>query len=204
MIRKLALKPVDNSLNISLNCNITRQESQITIIEQENIYLIPPIEVLQKSPKELEYSLKDLEQYADDLEQYADDLEHYYLEELETYSDSSNINELEELQKQIDEKDDDIRKLTSHINLILEDEYLKDLQQEISEKDACIRNLKSHIDYFYEEYIYIYTTPLRSEIFIGMDIDTMNILKHLLYEEQRKVKHLRGVVRKLNNLMRYR
>ncbi|MBD2135508.1 hypothetical protein H6F47_24595 [Sphaerospermopsis sp. FACHB-1094] len=128
MIRKLALKPVDNSLNISLNCNITRQESQITIIEQENTYLIPPIEVLEKSPKELEYYLKDLEQYADDLEQYADDLEHYYLEEL---------------QKQIDEKDDDIRKLTSHINLILEDEYLKDLQKEISEKDARITKLKS-------------------------------------------------------------
>ncbi|MFM6157867.1 MAG: hypothetical protein ACKPE3_33560 [Sphaerospermopsis kisseleviana] len=209
---------------IDLDNRVKELEADVKALEGEQSLLIQKLRDKKSKISELQQDLSLMSQYADDLEQYAEDLEQYYLEQLETYSDSSNINELEELQKQIDEKDDDIRKLTSHINLILEDEYLKDLQQEISEKDACIRNLKSHIslllenqslneleqhlnkiyDYFYEEYIYIYTTPLRSEIFIGMDIDTMNFFRHRLYEEPCKVKHLLGMTRKINTLMRYR
>lgn len=187
--------------------------SEISELNQE-------INELKQKNSELEQDLSLMSQYADDLEQYAEDLEQYYLEELEIYPDTYDMNEVEGLQKQIDEKDDCIRKLTSHINIILE----KDLQKEITEKDAYIRNLKSHIslllenqsldeleqhlnkvyDYSYEEYIYIYTTLLRSEIFIGMDIDTIDILKHRLYEEQRKVKYLLGMTKKINTLMRYR
>lgn len=195
MIRKLALKPVDNSLNISLNCNITRQESQITIIEQENTYLIPPIEVLEKSPKELEYSLKDLEQYTDDLEQYADDLEQYaedleqyYLEKLETYSDTPNINKLEELQKQIYEKDTCIRQLNVKLencsNLINITE-VEDIKKQIDKKNAYILNLK-----------------LSHDAEIDIDLNIISSLENSLYEEQRKVKHFRGVIRKLKKYIR--
>ncbi|MBE9234888.1 hypothetical protein IQ227_02235 [Anabaena aphanizomenioides LEGE 00250] len=97
------LKVVKNPPNISLSdYNITREESQITIIDQKNIYLISPLEELEEYLEELEQDLeylekyaKDLEKYADDLEQYAEDLEQYYLEELETYSDTININDVE-------------------------------------------------------------------------------------------------------------
>ncbi len=176
-----------------LNDRLIDIESQISelkeIINKPNI-----IEELEQYLEELEQDLENLEKYVEDLEQYAEDLENYYLEKLEPYSDTPDINELEKLQKQINEKDNCIRNLKSYISLLLENQSLKELEQYLN---------KIH-DYFYEEHIYIYTSSFRSRISIGIDIDIIDFLKYLLYEEQCKIKHLRGMIRTLNSLMRYR
>lgn len=176
-----------------LNDRLIDRESEISeleeIINKPNI-----IEELEQYLEELEQDLENLEKYVEDLEQYAEDLENYYLEKLEPYSDTPDINELEKLQKQINEKDNCIRNLKSYISLLLENQSLKELEQYIN---------KIH-DYFYEEYIYIYTSSFRSRISIGIDIDIIDFLKYLLYEEQCKIKHLCGMIGTLNSLMRYR
>lgn len=93
-IQSLEFKNSENLHNISLlEYNLTRQESQLTIIQQENIYL--------------KFHIEQLEQYLEELEQY-------YLEELEQYPDiniNSPVEDLEQYLQEIADKDTCIRKL---------------------------------------------------------------------------------------------
>ncbi|MBS3027621.1 MAG: hypothetical protein HCA25_11155 [Dolichospermum sp. DET50] len=114
-----------------LNDRLIDRESEISELE-EIIEIMPKpniIEELEQYLEELEQDLENLEKYVEDLEQYAEDLENYYLEKLEPYSDTPDINELEKLQKQINEKDNCIRNLKSYISLLLENQSLKELEQ---------------------------------------------------------------------------
>ncbi|MBD2570799.1 hypothetical protein [Anabaena lutea] len=170
-------------------------DNRVKELEEEKYLLIQKlrdkeseISELKRKISELEQDLSLMSQYADDIEQYAEDLEQYYLEELETYTYTSNINELEELQKQIDEKDTCIRRLkvklencSDFIN-ITEVEYRK---KQIDKKDAYILNLK-----------------LSHDAEIDIDLNIISSLENSLYEEQRNVKHLRGVIRKLKKCRR--
>ncbi|MBE9057447.1 hypothetical protein [Sphaerospermopsis sp. LEGE 08334] len=156
-------------------------ESEISELNQE-------INELKQKNSELEQDLSSMSQYADELEQYAEDLEQYYLEKLETYSDTPNINKLEELQKQIYEKDTCIRqlkvKLENCSNLINITE-VEDIKKQIDKKNAYILNLK-----------------LSHDAEIDIDLNIISSLENSLYEEQRKVKHFRGVIRKLKKYIR--
>jgi chromosome segregation ATPase len=130
---------------LCLNDKLIDGESEISELKQDLSSIYKYIEELEQYIEDLEKYTKELGKYADDLEQYAEDLENYYLEKLKTYSDTPDINELEELQRQPDEKDDDqdacIEKLKSEnyrYSTIIES-----LQDDIKKQESKLKVIKS-------------------------------------------------------------
>jgi chromosome segregation ATPase len=130
---------------LCLNDKLIDRESEISELKQDLSSIYKYIEELEQYIEDLEKYTKELGKYADDLEQYAEDLENYYLEKLKTYSDTPDINELEELQRQPDEKDDDqdacIEKLKSEnyrYSTIIES-----LQDDIKKQESKLKVIKS-------------------------------------------------------------
>ena len=130
---------------LCLNDKLIDGKSEISELKQDLSSIYKYIEELEQYIEDLEKYTKELGKYADDLEQYAEDLENYYLEKLKTYSDTPDINELEELQRQPDEKDDDqdacIEKLKSEnyrYSTIIES-----LQDDIKKQESKLKVIKS-------------------------------------------------------------
>ncbi|WP_104388588.1 hypothetical protein [Cuspidothrix issatschenkoi] len=172
-----------------LDKRVKELERKNSELKDDILFLNDKLKDRELEISELKQDLSLMSQYADDLEQYAEDLENYYLEKLDTYTYTSNINELEELQKQIYEKDTCIRqlkvKLENCLDLINITE-VEDIKKQIDKKNAYILNLK-----------------LSHDGEIDIDLNIISSLENSLYEEQRNVKHLRGVIRQLKKYIRH-